>query len=590
MTQNLICCYFMRLLRFARNDKENGSLFPVIILFMLLCASATIAQQPSRYERKSISSPELLLISDQSVQLPDEMADYLLNRIKEAVEISRFDYNPLPDTLIRSFSEKIATIGNADVDDIIALLAEEIIVEIEQILTENMDRRAAGLVSPEEHTSWAVSKAKTLGITAQEIDKVLNSAYIYFPLITGFELDENDALIVATLRGTILWYNVGLSGEDSRIKLISSKKITSSKGFGWFNQASNDVEADRNKAIQNARIAAVNNFAQNMQVAVRQIPAFRIKGTLREIGFNHVGFNLGSSEGINLDDRYIITQFIEDEDGEIIAEEIGFVEVSRVGFNGTPGIFASEEPDTGQMSLSEARIVRGHGFDEGMNMVEFPRLGINIVVGVDQRTVEYGASDNEIMYAEDDHTKTWVGCKASIDYNMARLSGVSHLYTTFGFNFGFARIDAENSQDESLSIGTYIGASFGVMKKIPFRAFSFPIKASFGFQSINFAIDNFYGTDSYSAQNLIVGGAFSTGLEYIIGPAFSISFDVGWNFFTPSEEWSLYDEDGDKTETFIGPELNASGMILGMSIIYMPPTLLFNPWSLAEKAIHIATE
>lgn len=525
-----------------------------------------------------------MLTTENRVKFDGGRANYFVSSISEALRMDRFDNNPLTGTLNQSVQNRIDRASS--LTDLTNIIEKNVIGKIESALAENIEQRAAGYVSPEERASFAVDKAKTLGITSDEMEKVLNSAYIYFPVLESYSesVDKKNRLVTVTIRGSVLWYRVILSGDTTaHIKPINETISSTSYGFSTIEGGQSEKRAIES-ALSDAYYAAVDNFARNMQVATRKLPDFRLTGAIKEAGRNNISFNLGSREGISLNDRFIITRFVED-NGEIIEEHSGFVEVTSVGDNGS----GYEDQTDFQSEFSKARIVRGRGIEAGMNVIEFPRLGLNLGIGLMSFNVRYEdtpANQRYLINVASSHSKPGFGGRVSVNYNSAAISNVSNLYLMLEGGIGFVGIDAVGGDGEPVSPAFYQTVSGGVMKKYCFHSLSIPLRASFGLQSLDLdagwtVIEGIW-TEYLHLQNINLGFSFGTGVELALGPAASISLDIDWRAFTSSDSWDLTGtthldhDDVIHLASFLGPSVNTSGLMIGVSFVYMPPSLPFD--------------
>ena len=70
-----------------------------LILLMLINPITTAQETQLKYTRKSISYIDAILPIGAGVKLRPEQENYLLKVVQREIEMSRFDYNPLPDNL-----------------------------------------------------------------------------------------------------------------------------------------------------------------------------------------------------------------------------------------------------------------------------------------------------------------------------------------------------------------------------------------------------------------------------------------------------------------------------------------------------------
>ena len=274
------------------------------------------------YARKSVTYINALWLMDESVRgLHPRQVGYILDKVKQGISMPRFDYNPVPDSLLREFyragkrgpvsicKRGHSTAGGTDpmLDSISprswsARSSRRFVAVVDL----NKEMRAAGLTSEQQRNSFIADKAKTLGITMEDVEKVMNSAYIYIPLIRGYTSQLKDSSYSTGFAAGIIWFRISAQGEKAHAIPVV-KTFTYSSGFSV---------RDRNYATEAGMVgykefafrAAVKNAARNLVVATQQIPDFRLSGQVIDKGFMGVGFNLGRREGVRVDDKYQIVE------------------------------------------------------------------------------------------------------------------------------------------------------------------------------------------------------------------------------------------------------------------------------------------
>jgi len=568
-----------------------------IIALTSLLVVANLFAQTGRYERKSISYLNALLLTNGSISLTNDELSHLLETTQTQLSLDRFDYNPLPDTLTATFVRRTRQESNLQLEKIQDLLVESIIPLIDTLLQQHLDQRAAALVSPEERASWAASKAKSLGVTSVQLEKVLNSAYLYFPVLTGIDHFVHGDQVIVEIHGTVLWYRVELSTGKAALRLISGlDKIQTSRGFGRKDKRL-QYQGEMLKGEEYAFYAAADNFARNMEVAMRDLPDFKLAGVVREAGGEKISFDLGSKEGVHLDDRYFITEMVEDENG-LREETVGLARVSHVGYSGS-----SERDEEAQdaskttrrsTSYSEARRIIGGGFGEGMRVVEYPRLPLDIGIGLHSFQLTFGQTDpnyNHLINSPSEQQVNGVGLKLAALYNTARWSGIPQFFILLEGGYGIVDFDGTDFMGDAIPVATYQTISLGVVKRYYYRRISIPLKAEFGLQAIEAkgwwsAIHSTDDEELFRIRNSAIGLTIGTGVEWILTPSASLQLAVDYRLYSRSRHWDLV-VNNDVAIPFTGPWIKASGLNIGLGVIYSPPRLDFDPMNLVKVALGI---
>jgi polyribonucleotide nucleotidyltransferase len=164
--------------------ESHKKLLVALCIWMLILSEVAFAKT---YQRKSISYINTLwLATPEARKISSAQAEELLSNIKKEMAMERFDYNPLPDDLVQKFVQEAKKAEALTLEQIVELLEETVVPAIIKVLNENMEVRAKELISEEERNSFIALKAKELGLTAEHFEKVLNSAYMYMPVLTNY--------------------------------------------------------------------------------------------------------------------------------------------------------------------------------------------------------------------------------------------------------------------------------------------------------------------------------------------------------------------------------------------------------------------
>ena len=182
-----------------------------------------------RYERKTISYVGFVWrATPQARRMTDEQVGMLLEALKRRIvdEMPRFDYEPLPRALTERFVEEAGAEDSLSVEEVGEVLTETVAPTIMRILDLKKEMKAKGLVSEEERRSFVVRKAKELGITAEHLEKVMNSAYLFLPVVTGYERkvkEEKEKKTVSySLRGGLAWFHLRADGRMEPLKVVEA--------------------------------------------------------------------------------------------------------------------------------------------------------------------------------------------------------------------------------------------------------------------------------------------------------------------------------------------------------------------------------
>ncbi|NQU05483.1 MAG: hypothetical protein HQ568_05260 [Calditrichaeota bacterium] len=543
-------------------------------LAILLLFSVQNSPCQDKYERKSISYVNALWLASPSARgINNNQVSTLLKSVKSYIEMERFDYNPLPEALIHDFVAVANAKDSLSVDQIADLMQEKLTPVIVNILAEYQSLRSEELLSEDKKQTFLATKAKESGITLAEIEKVMNAAYIYLPVLTGFskKQDEDTGKITYTIKGGIIWFHVSTSGDEPKVNLKVSK-TTFSSGYGRDDFAWE---------------SAVMNFARNLKVATQEIAEFKLSIPISEVDNGTIGFKMGTKEGIHVDDCFFVGEWVEYSGGDIDFEQSGWVRIGKVGDNRNDRI-----------ALSYAWAVKKDSWVPGMVVVEHPRLGIDIAFKPMVYQLEITAGTIQMLLGGDievveDYSKLAPGFDIDAHYNLGALTGVSQLFFLFGGNFVFPlNLDLKSSgyTDYTTSPAFVWGVHGGFMKKFYFRRAAFSLAAKGGLRYFTVKQDIPTGSTDieYTICNQSYGGQVDIGFEYAVSPDFHIGIMGGFQMFPDIEIWNVEVNQSGYTMADVDdqfPDVNHVGPCFGIYMHFTPPALPFDPASFIKGAM-----
>ncbi len=516
--------------------------------------------EPIRYERKSISYANVVLTTNPDIKIDEKQANYIIKKFREYIEMPRFDYNPIPNELLSEFEFEVKSRGTrVTLDEVVEILKEKFVPKIIEILDIEKEMRAQNLVTEAQRNSFIATKAKTLGITAEQLMKVMNSAFIYIPVISDYKTEEVRGALSITINAGAIWYRVTYDESGaSDLKLVVKKETMGigvakiGKDFKHEGEKVNDKEY----AFRTAVIA----LARDLQVATREIPEFQLGAQVIEVYPNHVTFPMGAREGIKIDDGFDLVEVQENPDGEINFVKVGFARVTYVANNRTnPGVF------------SRAQIIIGRGLEPGIYVSERPKLPIDLVGRILNNP--FTVKLNNPYTGETITTNKMTGISIGVDllYDLGRNINVPQFWVGGGFSFGTGSVENLDiiknifwGQEPNVLIVELRGA---LVKKFYFKRFCALGRVDLILEETKFSKDE----DELSHSSLGLG--FGIGGEYVVTPDLNLGFNVGYRLFSESEEWSL----GGITGTVTGLSGDHSGVVFSIYANYSLPRLGFDP-------------
>ncbi|MBU1652321.1 hypothetical protein KKA00_08880, partial [bacterium] len=449
------------------------------------------------------------------------------------------------------------------------LMNETLVPEIMRIIDLQKEMRAQGLVTEAEKNSFVVQKAKETGITSQDLETVMNAAYIYLPIISqvSIEKDKRNNSASATVRGGILWFKINSAGDNTSVDLLVKKEATGSniaRLDGEFNYGGRRLDG-----AEYAFVSAAKTFARNLKVATQEIPEFQLTNPLTTAGAGWVELPMGKSEGLGLDDKFIIAEYYEQADKSLIQKKLGMVRVSKVSHNPKEG--------------SRARNVIGGGFQRGMVALEPPRLPIDL-------SFRFGMAPLAMNTKESGNDETFNGTiytgQLWFNYNLAKSTQWSQFFVSLYGEFGGGSISDLEIWYEEVPAGMYAGIGIGFAKKLYFNRFHLGLEALGSYAHYNFS-DTPSGYDSYEWSLSTIGLTFNGNLEIALGYDVLLGGGVSYKLFAPSTNWT-YKENGEKVdvtdENDIG-ELDFSGVGFQLYLTWSLPSLSYDPLAAARGMI-----
>ncbi|MCD6441372.1 MAG: hypothetical protein J7L86_06285 [Candidatus Marinimicrobia bacterium] len=551
-----------------------------------------ITQTLEKYSRKSISCVDALLVAGNFKLSPAEQ-QYFLEAIRAGIQIARFDYNTLPENIQQSFKRQLAIGEYTSEADIESLINNTLVPEIIKILDANKEIRAQSLVSETQRNSFIALKAKEIGITAEQLEQVMNSSYIYIPFIDAYheKWSKNKKEVDVRIEGGLLWYHV-ITAENPRVEKFA--KISSAGTGSADSEEDYKIDAERVNAKDFAFRNAAQTLATNLEVKIRELDMFKLMAPISEVYRHNIRFPLGRAEGIKLDAPFFVGEWVQADNGKVKLEKSGFVRVSTVSENRrAPG------------QLSQAVAIKKGNWVKGMMVVEHPRLGIDIAVKPRWLTlkIEEGAFQSDKFAVGFENFNGGVaGVDLDFQCNIASLTKKRQSFLVIGgtgaivpvksrvcsrqelFNlFDIFKISVEREQENSFA--TYFSGHLGYMRKFYFGRFALHGETLLGAQGLS--IGGKYDDKDIRIINVSVGGRVNIGLEYALNIDCNVGVFTGYNIFAPMNIWYVkYDEKEEDITNFFAenyPKISSVGSTLGFYIHFSPPAIPFNPFAVVQK-------
>ena len=458
--------------------------------------------------RKSITFYDGFLLP-RSVTLPRQDYDSLRRQLHQALDwherMARYDRNPIPAPLIDGARIEVSRLDSINAEQVAGVLTRTMGADLLRVLEEERDWRAARFVTEQERVNFLTQKARDLGVTAEDLDLVMNSAYVVVPYISHYArgVEKNvygDKCEVYYLWGGFVVFHLEVQGAPGFTAY--GKRSTSGKGRSI-------PEAGR-------------TFLHETEVYVRElIPEFGC------VELNRSGrpvVTLGSSSGVKMDDKY---EFFEWREGK------GTVRRTKVAF----GTVTSVRDNESEIGTVYGRIA------PGMDAVECPMAPVEILLSAVSFPMRMSSHSGMNMFSLERPNRLCLGTNsvlviADTRWLISGLTGIPQSYLTlslYGIGLPIGARLGDTATVCGLSIdGHDVSAAYGewgklgLMKRFYWNRMGFGLQASakLWFAGLSVPHDSSDKTFQNPTTGVHLGGEASAFLEFVITPRISIGFQA----------------------------------------------------------------
>ena len=586
-----------------------------VLTITLISLVAFIFPQQGEYTRKSVSSLESVWVKDGALQGVSNFDYTTFDKfIDFYIEVERFDYNVLPDGMLSDFRSEANSLSDFSVDALAGVLESTVAEKIVAILNDPdvMQARGAALKSESALQSFAATKAKSLGLTTEELATLMNSAYIYLPFVKSMIQEAEGSDISLVLEGGLIWWQLKTADDGT----ISVEKVLSAETIGMSSLDKSDknpitgepkykkftfgTEQWATSPEQYAQNDAMLAFAKNLGVKTKKIDDFKLSAQIAEADGKKYGFPLGFREGVHLDDGFDLVEYSEDADGNEVINRVGFLRVSKTGDN-------VEDPSV----FTYGKQIMGSKQDIGGVVMERPNLGIDLRIkagftsglnikqehtyvygpllfaygnsflasaGGLEELAElwnpiYGALYGQIAPALESDADAGLALELQFAYNVAPIIGVSQ--TFLNMDVGIL-IPNAMPNGEATAATMVISPYTSITKKFGGRM-NLAVNVGAGVDALTMAgTTTLLGTPyDFSLAIMAPGVKFGVELAYMLSPELSLAFGGGYKLGMPPISTS-YTFDGEDLSEYITTystvldysELNMGGVNFSAGVNY----------------------
>lgn len=531
-----------------------------LLLFFSCFLSSTTYSQDRNYQKKSITSLDAVVYYQ---AVSNEVDDIIKNRLNKHIEAERFYVDPISLTSVQKFKQSLR-IGKMSVSEVASKLEATVIPEFTSILSADAALRAKENLTEEQRLSALVEQFNEMGVTGETILKMMNSGYIYLPVVTSYNETTSNNSLTASINGYILWYKLVYDndGNFDKIVLVSdSTKISSGMGTATIG-SSYDLKSRKVDGKLYAKISAIDTWARNLAVVMKDIPDFSLSGEVLSVSGSSIETNLGTKEDVALDDGFYLIDYTLNDEGEQVKQVKGFFRADRVGNN------KLDENST-------SRFVQYFGDrpQRGMLLSEHPTLGIDLTIRPLYSQINMPQTDWGYFFSKD--VKNSAGINLQLQKNIAKQMKISQVFVNLDVGLGVVMTETSSYVDVSKPL--LLTAHLGISKKFWFQRMNLELGIAGGYNGISFK--NNKNDYDYSFHTL--GARFDAGLNYMLNEDFSAGIYMAYKYTSNVSSITVKDKDGNEISSYgiSSNDTNFTGISFGVGISYTLPSLGVNPFA-----------
>lgn len=557
----------------------------LIFIIIFFSTSLILNGAEQEYKRKSISSPGFVWVNNTSRFKIDELN--LGNLIKNELELKRFDQNTLPNDLRNNLQSILQNISSFSSDEINSIYRSFVVDEILSIVSsENILKERKSNFETERRVTLAETKGKSSALTEEQLNYLLNTAYIYFPYINSIETNTTQiidkARYTVKIKGGLIWYHITDDGNGNKDILEVAHIKTSGSGvttihlrevfeFRKNNEKNKKYfplleEEIKQEDFNQAFLDAFDIWTKNIVLSTRERSEFRLRSYAEPIDKKLYKLNLSNKDGIYKDSSFYLMYLVE-ENGIEKARPLGFGYINSIypnknhstlkqitGKDLLQGAWVEEAPQSG-ISLA---------FSLGsLSTIYLPKSQFKVPLSQGNTVVEKELIKNDIKKGTSFHLR--------LQQNLAKISDISQFFAYF--DFGINALN-ENLQPQASGIATLSSFAGGLQRKWWFSSRSIGIDIGVGLQDFRFN-GSYEGYDySYQFRRMSLNSGLH--LEQKFSPYWSVflKYTVSHGFGPWSREF-VFDSETVSDANF-SDKIDLSGQALLFGIQYDLKRFNFN--------------
>lgn len=542
--------------------------------FIVIVLCFAIAAQ-GQYKKKTVSFVNKVLVAP-SAGLSQQQSEYIATVLGSSVQMERFNYAALPENIISQFAAEASTLSLVSPEKVRPIVEKNLAPKLLELLDMNKELLSKENLSETERNTFLATKAKSAGLSASQLEAILNSGFFYIPYVEYYsrstsrgerEIKNDEGKVIRKqpyttfnheLKAGLLWYSLKVDkANTASIIFVGASK-------GWSGDAIDRSESQDDGAGGNADwsafAATVGTSGVNVNNETKKMEAFKLTGGVTETAGFGINLNLGSREGVRMDDSYWVEEMVEDEAGNVKKERRGFVKIRKVGNN-----------KQNESEFSYAQTITGSDYSAGLSVTEIPLLGINGIGAFGKLPMKMSKFDNYFTFPDgkeigiriDEEYSGMLGPMAALQASLAGATNVSELWLNLsaavGFpnmkgKFYFGGLGTKAFKFDSADVGPGIGGHLdvGLLKKFYLRRFGFILQADvrYNLTYLSGTARDLKGDDhDFRFTHAAVGFNGKAGMEIYFTPEFSLGGGVEYAAIPSHHDWNITLTDKDNNDT-----------------------------------------
>ena len=577
---------------------RRSSILAIFMVFVVFTADT------QTYKKKVVSYVDRVLVPPQCELTPNQI-NHIKREVAKSISFERFTYAPLPENVVASFSAAMVSLTAFGPQDVKPILDRTLAPQLLQILDVNKELLSRQSLSETDRNTFLATKAKAAGLSAEQLEAILNSGYFYIPFVERYvhtvksdvreEKDDKGKVTKKVpfkrysheIELGLLWYKLDVDRSNNASVTFVGRAL------GWNMGAvsrSDDKDADQKDDVDwKVFTDAIDVSCKNIGLETKRMDAFKLRGGVTETAATGLRLSIGTREGVGLDDTYWIEEMEETESGQIIKTKRGFVKIRNVGDN-----------NRDQSATSYAQVITGSNYSSGLDATELPLLGMNALISFTSFPVKVSSNNlaplvwdsskfNPFSIRINSESKSAIGGMFALQTSLAHTAKVSELWLNIGANIGVSTVNgkfyvpAYGGGSDSLDIGPSLTGSIniGLLKKFYFRRYGLELQADVKYSLLRMSAAGKNPSDNsditYKFTNGTLGFDVRAGLETYITPTLSIGLAAEYNLYGVVNTYTAIISDKNNNDILKktdapGPDLSYGGLGYYVWINYSIPS------------------